>query len=169
MSHYNTVSKYKAKLRELHDLIKENPFRKGYEPYIDFGPGYFEIVYEFAETFYHLIKDIRENLFSNINELDNKLAKVDCLDFIHDFYSACTISKAAVRRYQKDNNPDFIQMIHKQEELLEWDISCIHTYLETGVFDRYPSKSKDGILWSEWNEDTESYEYVSQNQKQLIQ
>ena len=168
MSHYSSVTEYKEKLQELHDRIKENPFRKGYEPYIEFGPGYFKTVYEFAETFYHLIKDIRDNLLPDVKELDKKLGKVDCLDFIHDFYSVCNISGAAVRHYQKDDDPEFMEILHRQEELVEADISCIHTYLETGVFDRYPSKSRNGILWSEWNEDTQSYEYTPSSPTQVL-
>ena len=168
MSHYNTVSEYKVKLQELHDLIKENPFRKGYEANFRFGKGYFELVYQLAETFYHLIKDVRDKQLPDISLEDKKLAKVDTLDFIHDFYSVCNVSQSCVRRCN-DEDPEFIEILHKQEELIELDISCIHTYLQVGTFDKYPSKSKDGILWSEWNEDTESYEYVSQNQKQLIQ
>jgi len=133
-----------------------------------YGTGYFKLVYEFAETFYHLIKDIRENKLPDIEKTDEKLANVDVLDFIHDFYGACNISEASVRNYEFAPEKS-ISLIHKQEELLELDISCIHTYLETGRFDKYPFRTRNGIQWSEWVEETQQYEHCSQLPKQAMQ
>lgn len=153
-----TVKEYKDKLRELHRKIKENPFRKGYERYIAYGKGYYELVYMFAQLFYKLTKDIQRGLIEgNLTEEDKKLAKVadDCL-FIHDFYGSINRSENNILAYDSTNS---LNKVHEEEELIECCISCIHCYIETGYFNRYPYRSKGQVKWMEWF--TDSYKEVS--------
>lgn len=154
-----TIQEYKNKLNELHEQIKNNPFRRGYETNYKYGKGYYTTVYEFAWTFYHLIKDIKNNKLADINEFDKRLAKIDVMDFIHDFYGACNVSKAAIICYSKNIIEEFeaLKIIYQYEELLELDISCIHKYLETGLFNQYPFRHKNKIVWSEWDNDHENF------------
>lgn len=162
-----TLSEYKSKLNELHDAIKENPFRRDYEVNMKYGKGYFDTVYKFAETFYQFIKAMQRNEFEDATEADKRLAKVVVLDFIHDFYAACNICRSCAKHYLETESQDFLDIIHEREELLELCISCIHGYLDTGMLDRYPFSTRDGIGWAEWNDETNGYEYVQNNKKEF--
>lgn len=154
-----TIQEYKNQLNQLHEQIKNNPFRRGYETNYKYGKGYYTTVYKFAWTFYHLIKDIRNNELADVNEFDKRLAKIDVMDFIHDFYGACNASKAAIMYYSDNINEewDALKIIYEYEELLELDISCIHKYLETGLFNQYPFRHKNKIVWSEWDNENENF------------
>ena len=154
-----TVEAYKKELNTLHDAIKDNPFRRDYEVYAKYGPGYFKTVYKFAETFYHLIKSIQRNELPDVTESDKKLAKVITLDFIHDFYAACNLSSTAISMHLYNGEQKYMDRILKKEEYLELCISFIHGYLETGEFLRYPTLRKEEIVWAEWNPEQGKYGY----------
>lgn len=153
-----TKNEYKEKLIKLHTNIKENPFRKNYIANIIYGKGYFATVYTFAETFYHLTKDVQKNILTDIDEEDKKLAKVaDACLFIHDFYGAINRSENALASYKATDNIEKLDILHEEEELIELCISCIHCYLETGFFYRYPFKRKGKITFVDWNTEKQDY------------
>lgn len=56
-----TINDYKTQLHRLHNEIKDNPFRINHEINAKYGQKYFETVYEFAKTFYHLTKAIQKD------------------------------------------------------------------------------------------------------------
>lgn len=147
-----TVEEYKEKLKELHEKIKENPFRRNYEVNAKYGKGYYDLVYKFAETFYHLTKDIQKNrIEKDVSENDRKLEKVaDTCLFIHDFYGAVNRSENAILSNK-------IEILHEEEELIELDISCVHCYIESGFFNRFPFRYKGSIVWAEWNDEKDDY------------
>lgn len=151
-----TIEEHKEKLKELHESIKNNPFRRGYVENARYGEGYYDIVYKFAETFYHLIKDIQKNETEITEPEDKKLAKVSVALFIHDFYAAVNRSHNAIYSYNHGKE-DRISILHEEEELIELCISCIHGYLDTGLFNRYPFRYHGGVKWIEWNDDKNDY------------
>jgi hypothetical protein len=153
-----TVKEYKEKLQHLHDVIKNNPFRKDYETHIKYGKGYYDVLYSFAETFYHLTDDIRKDRLKDVSENDRPLTNVanDCL-FIHDFYGSINRSLNAILSHEGSNDPKIIDILHNEEELIELYLSCIHCYLDTGYFNRYPFKYRGAIKWAEWNYDRKEY------------
>lgn len=152
-----TINDYKKQLSELHEKIKNNPFRQDYELYSRYGKGYFDTVYKFAEMFYHLIKDIRDNILQDISDEDKKLAQVakGCL-FTHDFFAAINRSNNALYSYINGKN-DRINIIHKEEELIELCITCIHCYIDTGILNRFPFRYKGFITWAEWDDEKNDY------------
>jgi len=152
-----TLTEYKTKLNELHDLIKENPFRRGYEANVNYGKGYYKLVYDLADTFYHLIKDIRTNTIEVSNEFDERLGIIDTLLFIHDFYASCNNSANAFYLWEQTGEQKWLDVIHGREEHLEACISCVHTYLETGLVLRYPFRYRKQTCWAEWNDEKNDY------------
>lgn len=146
-----TIEQYKEQLSQLHNSIKTNIFRKDYDLYIKYGTGYFDTMYKFAELFYHLTKDIQRNIINNISVEDSKLSKVadDCL-FIHDFYGS-------INRCSNAIISNSIDIIHKEEQFIELCITCIHTYIDTGLFNRYPFKYRGKLTWVEWDNNRNEY------------
>jgi hypothetical protein len=146
-----TVNEHKEQLRKLHDEIKANPFRKNYEANIQYGEAYFEKIYEFAETFYHLTEDIQRGRIEVESEYDKMLTKVaDAAIFVHDFYAAVNRSENAIIARH-------IDMVHEEEEMVEACISTVHCYLDTGMIMKYPFKTRSGIKWAKWNEEKRDY------------
>lgn len=157
-----TLKEYKDKLNTLHARIKKNPFRSGYEANMRYGKEYFDTVYKFAETFYHLVKDIKSNNLEDITAEDKKLSKMTNVHlFIHDFYGSINRSSNALFAFKTSNdylrkkNP--LDILHGEEEYIELCISCIHGYLDIGLFNRYPIKCKNSIIWKEWNDEKQDY------------
>lgn len=153
----NTINEYKNQLIQLHCSIKNHIFRENYELNAKYGKDYYDIVYKFAETFYHLTKAIKLNQLENISDEDKKLAQVakGCL-FSHDFYAAINRSNNALYSYI-NGKLDRIDIIHEEEQLIELCISCIHCYIDTGLFNRFPFKYRGSIKWAEWNDEKQDY------------
>lgn len=86
------------------------------------------------------------------------LAKVaeGCL-FIHDFYACVNRSENAIISYNDYGKTDRLNIVHEEEELVELCISCVHCYIDTGLFYRFPFKYKDSIKWAEWNAEQNDY------------
>jgi hypothetical protein len=148
-----TVEEYKNELRRLHEEIKNNPFRRGVEENIRYGEAYYEKVYKFAETFYHLLRDIRDGYITADSEYDKMIGKIDTMMFIHDFYAASNRSENAAIKGDAS-------IIHQEEEYLELCISTVHTYLDIGMLMKYPYKygREQKINWAKW--DTEKEDYI---------
>lgn len=157
--HCNTIESYKQKLKMMHMAIKANLYREDHIRYSHYGEGYYEAVYKFAETFYHLTKDVQKNTIQGkLNDEDKKLAMIakNCC-FIHDFYAACNRSENAIISYRTYGKSKSIDIIHKEELMLELAISCVHTYIETGMINKYPFKYHGEVLFMKWDENRQEY------------
>lgn len=153
-----TVTDYKEKLTDLHDAIKENPFRKDYIAYSKYGEGYFETIREFVDTFYALTKAIRDRDVTGVTDEDKKLTKIAIYLFFHDFRSTANYGYNHISNYNATENPKRIKQIQDGEQFLETCISCVHCYLETGLFNRYPFKKRNGeIGWATWSNVSNEY------------
>lgn len=149
-----TVNDYKEKLTVIHDAIKENPFRRDHVTYAKYGEGYFETLRKFSDAFYELAKAIRDKDVTGVTDEDKKLIKVAKFGlFFHDFNSRVNRGYNLISNYNATENLDKIKYIYEDEQFLEACISCIHCYIEDGLFNRYPyiDRTTKGLGWVIWS------------------
>lgn len=159
MATINTIKVYKDKLGILHDQIKNNPYRIDHVQYSRYGENYYETVYKFAETFYHLTKDVQKGLIQgDLTDEEKKLAIVakPCL-FIHDFYAACNRSENAIISYEKYGKQESLDIINEEEMMLELSINCVHTFIDTGLINKYPFRYHGRVLFAKWDDEKQDY------------
>lgn len=157
--HCSTVEAYKQKLAMMHKAIKENLYRQDHIRFSRYGEGYYEAVYKFAETFYHLTKDVQKGVIQGeLNDEEKKLAIVakPCL-FIHDFYAACNRSENAIISYEKYGKQESLNIVHEEELMLELSINCVHTFIETGLINKYPFRYHGRVLFAKWDDEKQDY------------
>lgn len=155
------VEKYKEQLRELHDRIMQNSFRRDEESNSKYGKGYFDTVYRLAQTFDCLIKDIQKGWLDDVIDEDEKLAKAteEC-QFIHNFYGCVNRSSSAIICFNDLGKYEALEALHEESELVELCIYCIHCYIDTGCFNRYPLISHGSIKLASWNNERNQYEII---------
>lgn len=150
---------------EIHDKIKENPFRIDFETNIRYYKGYFDLLYKLEEMFYELCKEAKKN---NTNI---QLASVP-MDFFHDFRAAITSSKISAYWIDRDDYESIQEMgIDKEKQIdreiiierareIEFGLSAIHFFIETGRFDFFYAWERKEYHRFEWDEDLQKYKML---------
>lgn len=127
------------KMLEIHDKIKENPFRVDFEINLRYYKGYFNLLYELEDMLYLAHKEAKKN---NANP---QLAGIP-LDFFHDFRYMMISSKTSAYHLDKDDYERYFKLnINKNKQsdreniielsrLIELNLTAIHSFIETGEF-----------------------------------
>jgi len=127
------------KMLEIHDRIKENPFRLDFETNLRYYKGYFDLLYELEDMFYKICKEAKKN---NTN---SQLAGIP-LDFFHDFRYIMISSRTSAYHLDEDDYERYLAMgINKEKQsdreniielsrLIELNLTAIHSFIETGEF-----------------------------------
>ena len=144
------------KMLEIHDKIKENPFRLNFEINLRYYKGYFDLLFELEDMFYQVYTEANKN-YSNPQIADIPIT------FFHDFRSAIISSKMSARNLYNDDYERFKTMgINKSKEsdrerlidrfrIIELNLSAIHSFIETGEFDFFYVYGEDGFIKFEWD------------------
>jgi hypothetical protein len=152
------VQTYHAYLEHLHEQIKQNPFRVDHVSYSANGAGYFRLIDQFFETFYDLIKDIRAGRLTDARKGDRMLRDLaDGTLFQHELFGSATRAWNMFTGYELFGDGEWLDKLAGEEQMLELFITCIHGYLDSGYFLRYPYKSGHGIRLAVWDKDQGGY------------
>lgn len=146
------------KMLEIHNKIKENPFRLDFETNIRYYKGYFDLLFELEDMFYQIHTEAKKNYTTP------QLADIPVV-FFHDFRSAIISSKISARNLDADDYERFSKMgINKSKQsdrerliersrMIELNLSAIHSFIETGEFSLFYvfGNKGEGFIKFEWD------------------
>ncbi len=133
------------KLQMLHDVIKSNPYREDAFAYDSFKEGYFRTLQMLSDCFFEWCKSHRLS--------SNPIGRISP-NFFHDLnhcISVCRHAQYGTARY------------NHAETMIEISLSLIHTYLDTGKVEKYPTKIGDDIVWNIWQQEENAYRREQNN------
>ena len=164
------------RLSELHDKIKENKYRENMHLYLKYASGYYNLLFDFLETFYEMTKEAKKNG-------EGQLSKLDPMLFYHDFHAAILTSKMYAQDILEDAYDEYGGSPEKdwdviEEEMIEIEngIGCIHRFIESGRFDIFYAWKRGVYMRFEWNNKEQCYEpkhivkeYKEGNRKYILE
>lgn len=154
------------KMQEIHNKIKENPFRLDFEINLRYYRGYFDLLFELEDMFYEIHKEAKKN---NTNI---QLASIP-MDFFHDFRYAIISSEASAYHLDKDDYERYFKLnINKNKQsdkeniielsrMIELNLSAIHSFIETGEFNFFYAFGDEGYNRFKWNNELQKWTKIN--------